>query len=156
MGYSPTLGRFINRDPVGYADGMNPYQAVRGSPTNFLDPVGLRTTAPTTKPAAGGTATWGSGDNEFEVEWSIVDTTGSATHKRFGTRGPGIFKTIKVKKGPKCGCDNLLWIQYTEARKDGKVYTPPVVPLGKALTATPREDALTENRTHSSRRNRRG
>lgn len=125
MGYSPTLGRFITRDPIGYVDGMNAYQFVRSNPARYLDPFGLQTTAPTTRPAAGGMIIWGIGDNEFEVEWSIQDTTGSATHNQFGTRGSGIFKTIKVKKGPKCGCDNLLWIQYTEARKNGQVYTPP-------------------------------
>ena len=35
MGYSTALGRFISRDPVGYVDGMNPYQAVRSSPVNL-------------------------------------------------------------------------------------------------------------------------
>jgi RHS repeat-associated protein len=40
--FSPRLGRFLQRDPVGYADGMNPYQYVRGNPTNFVDPSGLR------------------------------------------------------------------------------------------------------------------
>lgn len=42
MGYSPTLGRFISRDPLGYEDGMNTYQAVRSNPINLVDPFGLK------------------------------------------------------------------------------------------------------------------
>jgi len=34
---SPPLGRFLQRDPVGYADGMGLYEYCRGSPVRFLD-----------------------------------------------------------------------------------------------------------------------
>lgn len=41
--YSPTLGRFLQRDPAGYVDGMNLYAYVQNNPLKYLDPMGLTT-----------------------------------------------------------------------------------------------------------------
>jgi RHS repeat-associated protein len=39
--YSPSLGRWLQRDPIGYAGGVNLYDYVRGTPLTWLDRYGL-------------------------------------------------------------------------------------------------------------------
>jgi hypothetical protein len=38
--YSPTLGRFLQTDPIGYGDGLNMYAYVGNNPVNRSDPSG--------------------------------------------------------------------------------------------------------------------
>jgi len=39
--YDPSGGRWINRDPISYAGGLNVYGYVGNNPVNFIDPDGL-------------------------------------------------------------------------------------------------------------------
>ncbi len=40
--YSPTLGRFMQTDPIGYSNGINWHNYVGGDPVNSKDPSGLK------------------------------------------------------------------------------------------------------------------
>lgn len=39
--YDPTLGRFLNEDPIGLLGGINLYTYVGNDPTNYVDPAGF-------------------------------------------------------------------------------------------------------------------
>jgi RHS repeat-associated protein len=46
--YNPNLGRWIQRDPIGYDGGINLYEYINSQPSISTDPLGL---APTTSPS---------------------------------------------------------------------------------------------------------
>lgn len=46
--YNPVQGRWLQRDPVGYVDGVNLYEYAKSSPTVLVDPLGTESYRPET------------------------------------------------------------------------------------------------------------
>lgn len=44
--YDPSLGRFLSRDPIGFAGDLNLYRYANGNPSTYNDPTGLRVPSP--------------------------------------------------------------------------------------------------------------
>jgi RHS repeat-associated protein len=44
--YSPTTGRFVSEDPIGFSGGPNAYAYVRGNPVQLVDSLGLKGSDP--------------------------------------------------------------------------------------------------------------
>ncbi|MEQ1714285.1 MAG: RHS repeat-associated core domain-containing protein, partial [Hyphomicrobium sp.] len=48
--YDPTIGRYMQPDPLGFVDGPSVYAYARNSPLEWIDPTGLQTPDPPKPP----------------------------------------------------------------------------------------------------------
>lgn len=88
--YAQTLGRFIQRDPIGYSDGLNAHSYVDNNPLTFIDPLGTKKTCVFYSDGNGkGYISCWEADNDANVWDDIFDKDPSFTHEAYSGGNKG-------------------------------------------------------------------
>ena len=108
--YDPSIGRFLQPDPLGYGDGLNVYAYVGGNPINLIDPLGLFATANPAGSRLGAQSFEGipsefrgAFSERFETFRSFVSEQGAATLTLSGAlnRRAGLGAAVSISSDPR-------------------------------------------------------
>ena len=80
--YDPLLGRWLQRDPAGYVDGLNLYAYGMGNPWAYTDPYGLFVSNPASDRLGDMPGEWIAGGDD---EWAMVG--GTARNSLYARKG---------------------------------------------------------------------
>jgi RHS repeat-associated protein len=115
--YHPSLGRFLQMDPIGYGDGMNQYAYVSGDPINFIDPHGLQATPPPPPEDEGivvtGTRCSGFWIGDFCVQSSDFVLNIEASNPFISLLVGGLASYIENLPPQQCDAPSTTWIGAT-------------------------------------------
>ena len=114
-GYSPTLGRLIERDPIGFEAGDNNwYRFVANGPTGKTDPSGL---SPHTQVTI--LRLLGSGDpNNFKLASELLAGSGAKSIADLGSRGPKIVDAFLSRIFSMYPATSMQCVKAAEAVRD--------------------------------------
>jgi RHS repeat-associated protein len=93
--YEPQWGKFLQADPLGYADGMNAYAYVGHDPVNLVDPYGTTATRGGYSSSAGSVST-GSSAFDLGSGWAGLGSVNASQPDfiRFGSGSDAITPSI--------------------------------------------------------------
>jgi RHS repeat-associated protein len=87
--YSPTLGRFLQPDPIRYGDGLNFYAYVHNDPINGLDPTGTDCIEDTSCTVSGVDVCGGPSCVFGPLGSDVYESLGNGNYYTFGEHYPG-------------------------------------------------------------------
>lgn len=101
--YDPTLGRYLEADPLGLVDGPSVYGYAMQSPLRYVDPTGLEFVAPPTSLSGGGDIVGGF----FRTLRFLRNGAGAAAvaSTPIGACAIAFIFIDLATAGPACGCD---------------------------------------------------